>query len=154
MKKRNVLIVVILVVVFALLWKSCGGLGFVSLNKNAKATITFDYTYYEYGPRDENGKRPEPTLRRVTFTEELTEEETAAIIEILDGKVSYYSPMPSCGFNDDIAIIIGGVKFAIGCDGCGSIQNRNNLQFIDISNEERDIIDEMFTSRGATFPCI
>lgn len=154
MKKRNVLIAIVVVVAFALLWKSCGGLGFVTLNKNAKATITFDYTYYEYGPRDENGDRPEPTLRRVAFTEELTEEETAAIIEILDGKVGYYSPMPSCGFNDDIAITIGSVKFAIGCDGCGSVQNCNNLQFIDISNEERAIIDEMFASRGATFPCI
>ena len=50
------------------------------------------------------------------------------------------------------AIIINDTRYAIACDECGTLQNCSNLCYIDISDSERLILEEMFTSRGGKFP--
>ena len=93
----------------------------------------------------------------ISFEEDLTAEELAAVIEILDGKeqkMSLFSGTPSCGFDPNIAIIINGIRYALACDKCGTLQNCSNLCYIDVSDSERFILEEIFTSRGGKFPCI
>ena len=93
----------------------------------------------------------------ISFEDDLTAEELAAVIEILDGKeqkMSLFSGTPSCGFDPNIAIIINGTRYALACDKCGTLQNCSNLCYIDVSDSERLILEEIFTSRGGKFPCI
>ena len=93
----------------------------------------------------------------ISFEDDLTAEELVAVVEILNGKeqkIALFSGMPSCGFDPDIAIIINDTKYAIACDKCGTLQNCSNLRYIDISDSERLILEEIFTSRGGEFPCI
>lgn len=110
----------------------------VSLDDVDSGTVTYNY----------NG---------ISFTENLTAEEVKAVVEILDGKKQYsgfLNGIPSCGFDPDIAIIIDGTRYALACDKCGTLQNCTTLRYIDISDEEREVLEQIFTSRGGTFPCI
>ena len=95
--------------------------------------------------------------KEVRFEEDLTAEEVAAVVAILNGKKqesALFSGTPSCGFDRDIAPIIDGTRYALACDRCGALQNCDTLTYIHISDAERKIIEEIFTSRGGTFPCI
>lgn len=126
---------IILVIVLALSMAGCSRL---SLSEEAKGQVVYAY-------------------EEISFADELTASEVQAVITILDGKKQYsgfVTGVPSCGFDDDIAIIIDGERFALACDDCGTLQNCNNRLFIDISDEERAILESIFTSRGGTFPCI
>lgn len=95
-------------------------------------------------------------FKDVRFTEALSAEEISAVIEVLDGKTveSGIFGNPSCGFNYDIAIIIGGRRFCLACDKCGTVQDYRTMGYIHISDAEREVLEEIFTSRGGSFPCI
>lgn len=150
MKKRYVLIPIALLLLLLFIWVSWAGLWTVSFIGTPNATIVYDYTVYE------KGADGEPIPRRITFEEELTEAETNAVVKILEGKNYdfYFGSTPSCGFDQNIAIIVNGVRFAIACDSCGTLLSYRNLQYVEISNEERAVLEELFTSRGGKFPCI
>ena len=93
----------------------------------------------------------------ISFEDDLTAEELAAVVGILNGKeqkMALFSGTPSCGFDPNIAIIINDTRYAIACDKCGTLQNCSNLCYIDVSDSERLILEEIFTSRGGKFPCI
>lgn len=92
----------------------------------------------------------------ISFAEELTEEEVKAVATVLHGKRVDPSFMgkPSCGFDYNVAIIIGGRRFGLALDGCGTVVNYSSLGYIHISAEEQDVLEEIFTSRGGEFPCI
>lgn len=95
--------------------------------------------------------------KEVRFEEDLTAEEVAAVVAILNGKkqeIALFSGTPSCGFDRDIAIIIDGTRYALACDRCGTLQNCDTLAYVHISDAERQVLEEIFTSRGGTFPCI
>lgn len=92
----------------------------------------------------------------VSFEEKLTEEEVKAVKKVLNGKQIDPSLLgtPSCGFDYNVAIIIDGRRFALACDDCGTVQDYGSMGYIHISNEEREVLEEIFTSRGGEFPCI
>lgn len=92
----------------------------------------------------------------ISFEEKLTEEEVNAVKRVLNGKAidPSFLGTPACGFNYDIAIIIDGRRFALACDSCGTVQDFGSLGYIHISDEEQDVLEEIFTSRGGEFPCI
>lgn len=93
----------------------------------------------------------------VSFEEDLTPEETAAVIQILNGKpqnLYLFEGIPSCGFDRDIAIVIGGTRYALARDKCGTLQNCSNLSYITVSEAERQTLEAIFTIRGGKFPCI
>ena len=92
----------------------------------------------------------------VELRDELTEQEVAAVVEILNGKVPEISLLstPSCGFSSDIAIIIDGTPYALAMDQCGVLQNCITLHYITISDAERAVLEDIFARRGGEFPCI
>ena len=89
----------------------------------------------------------------VSFEEELTEEEMTAVLRILRRNrtkipIGYTS---ACMWEWGVAIIIDDTRYMLATDGCGTIFV-DGWGLIDISLEERAVLEAMFTSRGATFP--
>lgn len=89
----------------------------------------------------------------VSFEEDLNEEEMAAVIQILrrnrlEIPIGYTS---GCMWEWDVAFIIDNTRYRLATDGCGTIFV-GNYGLMDISQEERAVLEAMFTSRGATFP--
>ena len=85
--------------------------------------------------------------------EELYGADVDAVVEILNGKMKH-NDNPACGFDEDIAIIIGGHTFALACDSCGVVKDCESGKYIYISDGEREILESLFTSRGGKFPCV
>lgn len=128
--------IVAMVLIFLVLLH-LGGCSRVMLGSVSSGTVVYDYD-------------------GISFEEKLTEEEVVAVKKVLNGKAidpSFLST-PACGFNYDIAIIIDGRRFALACDDCGTVQDYGSLGYIHISDAERDVLEEIFTSRGGEFPCI
>jgi len=116
------------------------GCGAVRLNANAAGTVTY---------------RNECT--GVSFSEKMTAQEVETVAGILNGKkqkFAFFNGIPTCGFSSDFSVTIDGVTFALAQDKCGVLQNCNTLQYVHISDAEREAIEAIFTSRGGTFPCI
>ena len=136
--KRRMWWIALLLLVILMSWMGRAGWGIVSLNAKATGEVI-----YSYGS--------------VSFSEPLTEEEAKTVSKILNGKVMYSGALygiPSCGFTPKIAIKIDGVTFALACDACGTLRNCSNMMYLDISAKERAVLEEIFRSRGGTFPCI
>lgn len=93
----------------------------------------------------------------ISFSDELTAEEVSAVAQILDGKVKtqYLLSTPSCGFDNNIAIVINGTHYALACDKCATLKVCGAANtYIEITQEERDILEAIFTARGGKFPCV
>lgn len=89
----------------------------------------------------------------IQIWEELYGADVDAVVDILNGKLEHHDN-PACGFDEDIAIIIGGRTFALACDSCGVVKDCETGKYIYISDGERDILESLFTSRGGKFPCV
>ena len=130
--KRLFVVLMILVVLVSI----CG-CSKTSVNKNSEVTLTFIYG-------EEN--------IRVT----LEDDEARKVVNILNG--NNYDPIssgvPSCGFDKNISLKVGGRTFAIACDTCNSIQDLGNLRYFDIPQEDMDYIHSLFEKYGGYFPCI
>lgn len=89
----------------------------------------------------------------VSFEEELTEEEMAAVLRILRSNrttipIGYTS---GCMWEWGVAFVIDDIRYMLATDDCGTIFV-DTWGLMDISLEEREVLEAMFTSRGATFP--
>ena len=86
----------------------------------------------------------------------LEDDEAKKVIDILNG--NNYDPIssgvPSCGFDKNISLKIGGRTFAIACDTCNYIQDLGNLRYFDISKEDMEYIHSLFEKYDGYFPCI
>ena len=109
--KRFFAVLMVLVVLVSI----CG-CAKTSANKNADVTLSFVYG-------EDN----------ISVT--LEDYEAEKVIDILNG--NNYDPIssgvPSCGFDKNISLKIGGRTFAIACDTCNCIQDLGNLRYFDIS---------------------
>ena len=88
----------------------------------------------------------------VNFEEDLTEEEMTAVLQILRRNrikipIGYTY---GCMWEWGMAIVIDNVRYMLATDACGTIFV-GGWGIIDISMEERAVLEAMFTSRGATF---
>lgn len=93
----------------------------------------------------------------VEFSEELTEEELETVISILDGKERKSTSVwgvPSCGFSPEIGFIIDGTTYMMARDTCETLMIYGSMDYIDVSAQEQDMLEAIFTSRGGEFPCI
>ncbi len=91
------------------------------------------------------------------IVQELTAEESAKVIEILNGNTYdniYISGVPSCGFSKEVSFEIGGRFYAVAMDTCNNMQDCGTLRFFDISEEGMDYIHTLFEKYGGYFPCI
>ena len=108
-----------------------------SVNKNADVTLSFVYG-------EDN----------ISVT--LEDDEAGKVVNILNG--NNYDPIssgvPSCGFDKNISLKVGGRTFAIACDTCNSIQDLGNLRYFDIQQEDMDYIHSLFEKYGGYFPCV
>lgn len=96
----------------------------------------------------ENGQQTSVTL---------TDEESARILEILNGKKSQFYGFgitPMCGFSRDTSLEIGGMRYALALDTCTRMQHPLLLRFIQISREEQQVIEAIVLSYGAKYPNI
>ena len=86
----------------------------------------------------------------------LEDDEAEKVVNILNG--NNYDPfsfvVPSCGFDKNISLKVGGRTFAIAFDTCNTVQDLGNLRYFDISKEDMEYIHSLFEKYGGYFPCI
>lgn len=85
----------------------------------------------------------------------LTDEEADKVIEIFDEaekKDIFTNGVPSCGFSDDVALVIGLQRFCIAGDTCGTVQI--GFSYIDLDKEDIEYIHKLFEKYGGHFPWI
>lgn len=89
----------------------------------------------------------------VSFDEELTAGEVAAVVSVLNGKIteSIFTGEYACGFDERQAIRIGATTYYLAQDDCGYIQNGLNGKYISLTNEEREMLEEIFRAHGAEY---
>ena len=92
------------------------------------------------------------SYKNVVFDEELPQSEAEKMIEIINGK-SIRSDNPSCGFSEEISITIGDYIFCVAQDGDGFLKVEDG-KYIILDDEERAVLDELFSKYGGTFPCV
>ncbi len=94
----------------------------------------------------------------VEFQENLTPDEVQSVIRVLRGKPKQNMLIcgtPACGFSQDLSLQIGGVTYYLALDECGTVGIGNALfciHYVDISDEERDALEEIFNSHGGKVP--
>ena len=87
------------------------------------------------------------------ITKTLSDEDSEIVRKIFNGK-SLFSDSPSCGFSEDVALIIDGNTYCIACDYCGIIYNVEEDKYFNLSDEENETLRNMLCEYGFTFPCI
>ncbi|MBE6562609.1 MAG: hypothetical protein E7660_02610 [Ruminococcaceae bacterium] len=90
------------------------------------------------------------------ISEKLTDEEAARMIEILDGNslTNRVRGVPSCSFDENVAIKIGSRTYAIALDTCGTVMETGSLKYFNISDEDIAYIHSVFEKYGGYFPCV
>ena len=91
------------------------------------------------------------TVKSTFVSEQLNDEDTQALKDILSGKWSYIDS-PSCGFNEEITVEFGDSVFMPACDGCAIVKHGN--KYITLSKYERDKLDDILSKYGILFPIV
>ncbi len=81
----------------------------------------------------------------------LNQEESDTLKEILNNKLLFMENL-YCGFSEDKSIKFGDLIFCIAHDSCNVI--KVGKMYFNISEEEREIINQIFKNHGGRFPCI
>ena len=126
---------VIVVIMLALITASL--IGCVRLTTDSTKVIL----HFHYGEND--------------IHEELTENEAEEIRKMISGK--FYTlelGTPSCGFTKDVSIEIGGKYYCPACDNCTTIYDPNVDRYFEITEEQRSILEDIFSAHGGVFPCV
>lgn len=87
------------------------------------------------------------------ITKPLSEEDSEIVRKIFDGK-SLFSDSPSCGFDENVALIIGSNTYCIACDTCGKIYNVEENKYFNLSDKENETLRNLLCEYGFTFPCV
>lgn len=88
------------------------------------------------------------------ITKKLSNKDLNIIKNIFDNK-KLYKDSPSCGFSDNIAVVLDGTQvFCIACDECPIIYYKNEELFFKLSNRENDLLRNTLTQYGFRFPCV
>ena len=101
---------------------------------------------------------PDNSTVKVTFvygdtniSDTLSDEDGERIKSILDSK-TLYTDSPSCGFSENISVMIGDKIYCIACDSCGAV--RVGEKYISLNDAENKELREILTSYGFVFPCV
>lgn len=89
------------------------------------------------------------------IVQELTAEESAKVIEILNGNT--YDPLPgvpACGFSKEVSFEINGRFYAVAMDTCNNMQDLGTLRFFPVTEDGIDYIHALFEKYGGYFPCV
>lgn len=90
----------------------------------------------------------------VNISEKLSDEDLNTIQNIFDNK-KLYKDDPSCGFSDNIAVVLDGTQvFCIACDECPIIYYKNEGLFFKLSDHENELLRNVLIQYGFHFPCV
>ena len=87
----------------------------------------------------------------------LTNEQAEAAAKIFDGKrlpPETLSGTPSCGFSQDIAIILNGRRFLLAQDSCAIVRDGDTGRYFSIPEAQRQTLEAIFAACGGSFPCL
>ena len=84
---------------------------------------------------------------------DITESDLETIADIFQGK-KLYSDHPSCGFSDNVAVMIDGNTFCIARDNCGIVYVKEKNRYFNLSDEENLTVRTILESYGFVFPCV
>ncbi len=87
------------------------------------------------------------------ITKLLSDEDSEIVKEIFNGK-NLYTDSPSCGFSENVALIIDGATYCVACDDCGIIYNIEKDKYFNLSDKENEILRSLLCEYGFTFPCV
>ena len=87
------------------------------------------------------------------ITQILSDEDSIAVRNIFDGK-TMASDSPSCGFSENVALVVAGNTYCIACDNCGKIYNIEKDKYFNLSDKENEILRSLLCEYGFTFPCV
>ena len=108
-----------------------------------KADLTFadeGEAVFRYGERD--------------AVQPISAEDLSRICDLLDGK-RLYSDDPSCGFSDDVSVVMNGTeRFCFACDSCPVVYWKNKNKFIKLSEKENEELKGILALYGFEFPCL
>lgn len=90
------------------------------------------------------------------ITAEISSEDIEKIAEILDGKRISVFDLPSCGFDENVAVVIGSKTFCIACDDCGTIYYKDKVikGYIYLDADENEKIRTVLENYGFEWPCV
>ena len=83
----------------------------------------------------------------------LSNEDSEIVRKIFNGKM-LFSDSPSCGFRENVALIIDGDTYCIACDTCGKIYAVEENKYFNLSDTENETLRNLLCEYGFTFPCI
>lgn len=84
----------------------------------------------------------------------LSEDDLITIKKIFDNK-KLYKDNPSCGFSENIAVVLdNSLIFCIAQDNCPIIYYKNKKLFFRLSNQEKELLYSVLTQYGFYFPCL
>ena len=87
------------------------------------------------------------------ITTELTETDSNLVTEILNGKHISIFDLPSCGFDENVAVIINGKTFCIACDECGTVYFKERNGYISLDGNENEQLRNILSNYGFEWPC-
>ncbi len=91
--------------------------------------------------------------------EQMSSEDGIQIRDIFNNKI-LYKDQPSCGFSEDVSISFDNsasdesLIFCVACDGCPKIFLVQSDKYFNISEKDRQKLDEIMGKYGVTFPCV
>jgi hypothetical protein len=83
----------------------------------------------------------------------LSDEDSEIVRKIFAGK-RLFSDSPSCGFDENVALIIDGNTYCIACDTCGVIYNVEKDKYFNLNDKENETLRNLLCEYGFTFPCV
>lgn len=88
------------------------------------------------------------------ISQTVSSDDLAVMCDLFNDK-KLYSDSLSCGFSDNISIIINGTeKFCFACDSCPIVYWKNKDKFFKLSASEYDKLTKILYKYGFVFPCL
>lgn len=136
MKKIIIAIIVVVVIVLLLfLWWGYNKISLLKLDSINVARLVFNYG-------------------EIKISNDLTDSEIAIVRDIFDGSRTYIDEL-SCGFSEDIAVVIDNSKtFCVACDTCPIVYWKEKKRYIKITEGEKIQLYNIFEKYGGKFPCV
>ena len=87
------------------------------------------------------------------ITTELSDEDATVVAKILNGKHMSIFDLPSCGFDENVAIITNGKTFCIACDECATVYFKERNGYISLDNDKNEQLRNILSAYGFEWPC-
>ena len=112
-----------------------------SFSSCAKAEIAKGETLavFQYGDTD---------IRKTMY-----EEDSETVRKIFHGK-ALSSREASCGFSENVALIIDDNTYCIACDSCGTVYHVEEDKYFHLNDKETETLHNLLKEYGFSFPCI